>query len=359
MSFASNWRKIEAARKRVERESLKLQRELVRQANEREKLSLLEQAKLEVATFENAMEVLLSVHKDGSASFDWMEQLCALPPCAPPRIEAARLRAELNMILEPGASSANELARASVCDDSDYAAAVAQYEKELAEWARMQALARSVLDGETSAYGEAVNTLSQFGELSVLGSSISLTVRSAALVECVLRVNGREAIPAEVKSLSATGKVVTKAMPKARFQEVYQDYVCGCVLRVGRELLALLPIQTVIVTAMVASVDAKTGQDCETPVLSVAMPRSTLEGLDFARLDPSDSMANFTRRGDVSIARKGGDFDAVIPLTSADLADEAPGGKSLTDIRRRLREMQTELAPKLKPKSDNLIPELT
>ena len=357
MSFASQSKRIEAARKRNERESVKRQKELERQTKERVKLSALEQAKLEVVTFENGMEVLLSIHKDGSALFDWMELLSALPPCVRARFETARLVAELSMVLNPAASNPEGLARASAADDSAYAAALGAYEKELSQWATLQSLARRVLVREAKAYVEAVNTFSPFQELSVLGSSISLTVHSPALVECVLRVDGREAIPAEVKSLSASGKVTTKAMPKARFQEVYQDYVCGCVLRVGRELLALLPIQVMIVTATVPSVDAATGKDAEIAVLSVAMPRSTMEGLDFARLDPSDSMVNFTKRGDVSIARKGGDFVAIIPLTSADLADSVPGGKSLSDIRRRVHQLHAELAPKLKSKAEALVPE--
>lgn len=69
-------------------------------------------------------------------------------------------------------------------------------------------------------------------------------------------------------------------------------------------------------------------------------------------------MVNFTKRGDVSIARKGGDFVAIIPLTSADLADSVPGGKSLSDIRRRVRQLHAELAPKLKSTAEALVPEL-
>lgn len=37
-------------------------------------------------------------------------------------------------------------------------------------------------------------------------------------------------------------KLSVKAMPKGRFHEVYQDYACGCCLRIGREVLALLPV---------------------------------------------------------------------------------------------------------------------
>ena len=49
MSFASQSKRIEAARKRNERESVKRQKELERQTKERVKLSALEQAKSDIA----------------------------------------------------------------------------------------------------------------------------------------------------------------------------------------------------------------------------------------------------------------------------------------------------------------------
>lgn len=50
---------------------------------EQAKLSAQEQARLEVDAFENELELLLSVHKEASPRFDWMEPLSALPPHKP------------------------------------------------------------------------------------------------------------------------------------------------------------------------------------------------------------------------------------------------------------------------------------
>ena len=109
-------------------------------------------------------------------------------------------------------------------------------------------------------------------------------------------------------------------MPKPRFHEIYQDYVCGCVLRLAREVLALLPVDEVLVTASVnGRTDPRTGKPAELPVLSVAIARAVVEQLDFDRLDPSDSMENFSHRGDVKASRKGGEFLPIVPLTLADL----------------------------------------
>ena len=82
-------------------------------------------------------------------------------------------------------------------------------------------------------------------------------------------------------------------MPKTKFYELYQDHVCSCVLRVGRELVALLPVEMVLVTAMGRLLNKKTGHIEEQPILSVLMPRKTLDSLNFDLIDPSDSMDNF------------------------------------------------------------------
>jgi hypothetical protein len=85
-------------------------------------------------------------------------------------------------------------------------------------------------------------------------------------------------------------------MTKSNFYELYQDYVCGAVLRVARELFALLPIEMVLVTATGTLLNTQTGHMEEQPILSVAMPRKTLEKLNLDMIDPSDSMSNFIHR---------------------------------------------------------------
>ena len=49
------------------------------------------------------------------------------------------------------------------------------------------------------------------------------TIESAKLIRCELKVNGSQAIPSEVKTLTATEKVSIKPMPRVRFHEIYQD----------------------------------------------------------------------------------------------------------------------------------------
>ena len=97
----------------------------------------------------------------------------------------------------------------------------------------------------------------------------------------MLKVSGKQIIPAEVKTLTASEKVSVKPMPKGLFHEIYLDYLCGCVLRVAREIFALLPVDTVLVTAAADSLDSRTGHTVEQPVVSVALPRADVALLNF------------------------------------------------------------------------------
>ena len=339
-SWTSDLRRLDAAQRRDEREAKKRQKELERRLKEQAKLSALEQARLAVEAHENDPEVLLSVHKEVSTTVDWRALASGLPP-----YESLRLaRHELTALVKR-----TNLEEAREADDREYQITHATYEKEFAHWEKMHSLARRILAGEPRAYTQALSESSALAEISNLGSSIHMTVHDAKLIECELKVKGRDVIPADAKSLTAGGKLVVKIMPKARFHEIYQDYVCGCVLRLGREMFALLPVDTVILTATVDGIDSRTGHATELPVLSLAAPRSQIERLDFERLDPSDAIENFQHRGDVMTSRKSGEFVPIIPLSPADIAPPPPEMMDFTSLLARVKQFRDELSTMLKP----------
>src|SRR5882724_8135046 len=136
-------RSYEATVRRQERESQKRQRELERRAKEQAKLSALEQARLEVDTYENQVEVLLSVHKEQGKTWDWMGVLASLPPPAPQRNSFYELQARQRiLVLRPeqkgGAEAVIEHAR--VEDERVFRLASEDYSKEAAECIRLKTL---------------------------------------------------------------------------------------------------------------------------------------------------------------------------------------------------------------------------
>ena len=336
----------EAAQRRQQREAQKRQRELERRSKEQAKLSAQEQARLEVETHENQLEVLLSVHKEQGETWDWLSLAAALPPPCPQKNSYHESKAKQRIAVLPAqerqaAEPAIEAARLQ--DEDVFEKAKQTYSDDMAEWKTMRTLAPRIIAGERKAYSQALVEFSPFAEISELGSSIHFTVHTAKLIECVLKVNGAQAIPTEAKTLTASGKVSVKPMSKGRFHEIYQDYLCGCVLRVAREVFALLPVETVLLTAAADSVDSLTGQIVEQPVLSAAMLRTTVARLDFERLDPSDSMANFLHRGDFNASRKSECFQPITPLTPAEIPASSVEDLGFRDLLGKVQSVREEL----------------
>lgn len=83
MGPGASLRALEADERRRQRDAQRQQRELERRKKEQAKLSAIEQARLEVETYENRLEVLLSVHKEQGPTWDWTALAAALPPPCP------------------------------------------------------------------------------------------------------------------------------------------------------------------------------------------------------------------------------------------------------------------------------------
>lgn len=141
-----------------------------------------------------------------------------------------------------------------------------------------------------------IQETSPFRDIDVLGSSIGFRFPNPAVIQAELHVNSEKVIPSEIKSQLTTGELCVKPMPKARFNEIYQDYVCGCVLRVARELFAPLPVKMMVVTAFGEILNTQTGHLEEKAVLSVAVPRDFVSQIQWETVDPSDAMENFVHR---------------------------------------------------------------
>jgi hypothetical protein len=199
-------------------------------------------------------------------------------------------------------------------DELDYKKVLEDYRKECADLNKFKEIAKGVLAGDTNSYANAIKESQPFGDISALGSSINFNIDRTNQIEVTLYVNGEHIVPTEAKSATKSGKLSVKSIPKSKFYEIYQDYVCGCVFRVARELFALLPIEMVIVTCRGNILNTHTGHMDEEPILSIAMPRSTVEKLNFETLDPSDALNNFVHNMDF---KKGKGFEPVEVLDAS------------------------------------------
>ncbi|HHI30807.1 MAG TPA: hypothetical protein ENL17_03755 [Candidatus Methanoperedenaceae archaeon] len=310
MGWKGTLRSIRAEMRRAERDAQRRQRELEKQHKQLEKMQELERAAYEVQVYENYVDLLLSVHKECSDTWDWEKIRSSEPPTKPTKSHTHEelAKAELDKfkpgvfdkILGRAESNRDKLVRnvrgARETDENEYQEALQAYEQEYVDWGAAREVSDKILAGSVAAYIDTIIQTDPFSDISELGSSIKFQAESITLVEATLHVNSEQVIPSEAKSLLKSGKLSVKQIPKGRFYELYQDYVCSCVLRVARELFALLPIEMVIVNARGSLLNTQTGYMEEQPILSVTIPRKTLEGLNFEMIDPSDSMNNFVHR---------------------------------------------------------------
>jgi hypothetical protein len=350
MGWKGTLRAMEAAQRRQQRDAQKNQRELDRRNKELAKLSAIEQAKLEVETYENQLEVLLSVHKEQGEEWNWMALAAALPPVSPQKNSYHEVKARQNvLVLHPHKREGAEttITQAQNLDEQTFQDALKTYADDKAEWEKLKHLALRILAGEHKAFIEALVELSPLGEITDVGSLMHFTVESTKLIGCELKVNGSQAIPSEVKTLTASEKVSVKPMPKARFHEIYQDYICGCMLRVAREVLAMLPVDAVLVTASAEILDTSTGRTSEQPVLSAVMPRAIISRLDFGQLNPADAMENFLHRSNFKATRKAGAFQPITPLMASDVATSSIEDMGYADLITSVQVMRNELKSKM------------
>lgn len=307
MGYKSALRSIGAMARKAERNSIRRHNELVRQQKQYEKMAELERAAYEVEEYENRLEQLLSIHQDVGPTLDWTRIAEKSPPSKPVRLSIAEAQASealanyrpsvFDKLLRKVEKKTKQLTSAvetgRQTDDRRFEDQQTEYRSQMNEHAESVDLAQKVLSGDVESYREVVQELSPFSELSELGSSLTFHFHSSKRASVVVNVQSDTAIPKFSKTLLKSGRLSTKEMQPGKFNEIYQDYVCSSVLRVAREMFALLPLEEAVITAMAKLLDTSTGRLEEKCILSALVPRETLGQLDFGRIDPSDAMKNF------------------------------------------------------------------
>mgnify|MGYP003601152392 CR=1 FL=1 len=307
MGWKGTLRSMQASARKSERNSQRRQRELEKRQALFSKMEALEQAAYEVDVYDNQIEVLLSVHKECGDEIDWSSFINRAEPVQPQLADNFEVEAkQIELAYRPNFFArvfkqeskqrqrlvdAVEIARRK--DKDHFVQLSRDWHSEHRDWQEEYSLATRIIAGEHQAKIDAIKLIAPFSDISHLGTSIIFSIGSTGIIEATLSVHGSSVIPTEVKSLLQSGKLSTKKMAVGKYNELLQDYVCSCVMRVGRELLALLPDKIVVVTAVDALLNSATGHVEELPVLSVVFSRQTMKRLNLDSLDPSDAMKNF------------------------------------------------------------------
>ncbi len=329
MGYRGTIRSIGSAIRAMERESRRRQRELERQQKAAERMQELERALYEVEVYENYVDVISSIHKECGSDWNWEEIKSSNPPVEPKfqnehEYEAQKILDSYSpsffdktfkKVEKKIARFKENLEKAKDLDKAEYGKALEEYKKDYEEWRTLHDMAESVCSGDYEIYSKVIKFINPFEEISEYGSEIKFQVINKDFIIANVKVREKDVIPAEVKSLLKSGKLSVKTMPKTKFYELYQDFVCGVSLRVARELLALLPIKKTIINAICNMLNTKTGYMEDMPILSVYFPKETLVSLNFDMIDPSDSMENFVHKMNF---KKSQGFDSIEELNPSD-----------------------------------------
>ena len=285
-------------------------REREREAKLRAKEAKLNHAAETVRVYEDYVRKLVSVHCDCSQSVNW-KGLASKPEPPRPEVSNSKVVAATNRLenYRPGfltralkqAEKAQRKLQEAVTaaraeDERDHQSALKEWAAAHQEWEEETESARQIVSGEPDAMIKAIELHNPFKAISDLGSSLNFAAGEGQTFSVVLSVHGEEIVPDMRYSLLASGRLSEKPLAKRAFNELYQDYVCSSVLRVAREVFALLPIEIAVVTAQDDLLNTSTGHKEPTPILSVAVSRSTLSNLNLRSIDPSESIKNFVHK---------------------------------------------------------------
>jgi hypothetical protein len=272
-----------AAARESQRESARRRRELLAMQGEAERMAEGERAKYEVALYENYVGVLVSLHKEVGAAWDWAA--IARAPAPPPPVFTG----------DPQAAAAHEAA--------------------MRRWQWFHDVARGVNAGDPMASNAVLEHLSPFEELAQLGLSVDAARSGAGFVEVAVAVKGEDILPDEERTVTVKGKLSEKKMSASKYWGLYQDYVCSASMRIAREIFALLPVPMAFVHATSLVVNPTTGHQEAQPILSVAYSRDAFLRLNLDKVDPSDALRGFVHAMKFKKTTGFGAVEALLPST--------------------------------------------
>lgn len=306
MSWKGNVRTLVAIAGRMERAERRRSNEVARHYKAIQKQEDFKNGQRVVQEYNNYINLVSSIHKETSEEINWHEVLSENEPSKPVLLDKKQKTAEFQLsIYKPsffdklfGSQKAkikklqSAILIAEQADKTQFENSLKQYENDYKEWTLYQKFAKGVLSSDTETYSKVIEYLDPFSDIKELGSGLNITFEKD-FAEVSLFANGVEVIPNFIVTQTATGKVSKKKIAIGKFYELYQDYICGCVLRVARETFSLLPLKNVFINVLSEMVNPVNGQLEKQTILSIAIPKSTLVTLNFESLDPSESMKNF------------------------------------------------------------------
>lgn len=327
MGWKGTLRSVNATLRAMEREAQRRERERQKYEKQLAREEEVAAAEAAVADYEDYINRLTTLHQSTPNVLKWTEFLESKPPVVPERYvdrqsQALKQRNNykpslLDQLLNRAGSKIEKLdsaiADAIRADEEQYKKAIQAHARATEKWQQDKQLAQLAIKGDPKALKAIASKYGKFETLSEIGTSLSFRFSEMQLPHAHVEIHGEDAIPKEQLTLLKSGKLSTKQLPKSKYYSLFQDHVCSVILRIANELLSILPIERIIVTAFDEVLNTATGHICSQPILSVDVPRATLSKLNLSQIDPSDALRNFNHNMSFK-ATKG--FNPIKPLSN-------------------------------------------
>jgi len=302
MGWRGTLRSLNAAANRSARESERRRKRAMKE----EALFVAQEA---VEAYEDWVDELKSVHVADPYRVDWRLIAESDPPTKPTLSSPKAPKAEAALkTVKPGffdfllggfekkkLRRETALAKAIEDDRLQQARIDDEYRGAMAEWEEDVAQAERVLALDPKAISEAVQEGLDYKETPLVGTSMKMSFGDD-FASIIVTVHSEKVIPSVRRKLTKAGNLSETDMPVSQFNDLYQDHVCSVVLRILRDIFALVPYEKVIVTAGAERINPANGHQELQPIVSVRALRAQVEGLGFRALDPSSALSNFETR---------------------------------------------------------------
>ena len=140
------------------------------------------------------------------------------------------------------------------------------------EWEVNHPFVQQVMSGDQDVWREVVRLHATFHQEQTIAKSYSLHKYDQNTAECDVFLHSmEEVIPSKIEYATKRGQIRYRDFPKTKRIILYESYVYSCLVRVARELFAVLPCRTIYLNGLLGS-----AQD-HFPILSAILERNALK----------------------------------------------------------------------------------
>ncbi len=146
--------------------------------------------------------------------------------------------------------------------------------------------------GDDAALMQVIKSQQTLSGIHKLGRGLGFTV-DKGLVHAVLALHNQSLVPDFHLKNMPSGKLVEVKMPREKSHRIYRAYASSAVLKVASDLMRLVPIGNVVVSAIAPCKVADSEYEEEWPVLSANLLRKSVLKMDMPNVEPVVALKAF------------------------------------------------------------------